>query len=286
MADSEQDDQARRFRSPPYPAWNLAKAVDRAKALYGKAIHHPVSISVLADAWGYGVKSSGLTATAATLNQFGLLNGQGAGQKRRYQLTDTAIRIIRDADPSSEKRAVAIKTAALSPQIYRELWETFGTATDVSDVVIRNFLTLDRSEAGKAPYGDSAADDLISTYKETLAFAGIKDADEPLEEAEDEVEEEGHVLRKTLEGQASKDAGTSIGGHESPPPLPPPPPFVPADQRQTSLEVGERELVAGLLSKEATFRVIVSGPVGVKEIERLIKKLELDKEIIADGDGE
>jgi hypothetical protein len=32
-----------------------------------------------------------------------------------------------------------------------------------------------------------------------------------------------------------------------------------------------------LLAKEPAFRLIVSGTVGVKEIERLIKKLELDK---------
>jgi hypothetical protein len=38
----------------------------------------------------------------------------------------------------------------------------------------------------------------------------------------------------------------------------------------------------GLLSKDANFRLIVSGHVGVKEIERLIKKLELDKEILAE----
>jgi hypothetical protein len=47
---------------------------------------------------------------------------------------------------------------------------------------------------------------------------------------------------------------------------------------------GERELTSGLLSKDASFRLIVSGEIGVKEIERLIKKLELDKEILADPD--
>jgi hypothetical protein len=35
-----------------------------------------------------------------------------------------------------------------------------------------------------------------------------------------------------------------------------------------------------------SFRLIVSGAVGVREIERLIKKLELDKEILADQDAE
>jgi len=47
---------------------------------------------------------------------------------------------------------------------------------------------------------------------------------------------------------------------------------------------GERELTTGLLSKETSFRVIVNGPVGVREIERLIRKLELDKEILAEQD--
>jgi hypothetical protein len=45
---------------------------------------------------------------------------------------------------------------------------------------------------------------------------------------------------------------------------------------------GERQLTTGLLSKDASFRLIVSGPIGVREIERLIRKLELDKEILAD----
>jgi hypothetical protein len=47
---------------------------------------------------------------------------------------------------------------------------------------------------------------------------------------------------------------------------------------------GERELTTGMLSKDANFRLVVSGQVGVKEIELLIRKLELDKEILADQD--
>ena len=48
----------------------------------------------------------------------------------------------------------------------------------------------------------------------------------------------------------------------------------------------ERELTTGLLSKDARFRLIVSGSVGVKEVERLIKKLELDREILASPDAD
>ena len=49
---------------------------------------------------------------------------------------------------------------------------------------------------------------------------------------------------------------------------------------------GERELTTGLLSKGATFRLIVSGRIGVKEIDRLIRKLEFDKEILAEENQE
>ena len=45
---------------------------------------------------------------------------------------------------------------------------------------------------------------------------------------------------------------------------------------------GERELTSGLLSKSASFRLIVSGPVGAKEIDLLIRKLQLDKEVLAE----
>lgn len=47
---------------------------------------------------------------------------------------------------------------------------------------------------------------------------------------------------------------------------------------------GEHELTTGHLSMDANFRLLISGPVGVKEIERLISKLELGKEILAEPD--
>ena len=64
-------------------------------------------------------------------------------------------------------------------------------------------------------------------------------------------------------------------------PLPPDPPL-PANQCKVQVMEGERELTTGLLSNDASFRLIVRGHIGVKEIERLIKKLEIDKEILAD----
>jgi hypothetical protein len=45
-------------------------------------------------------------------------------------------------------------------------------------------------------------------------------------------------------------------------------------------------LTTELLAREASFRLIVSGKVPVKEIERLIQKLEIDKEILVDQEDE
>lgn len=50
--------------------------------------------------------------------------------------------------------------------------------------------------------------------------------------------------------------------------------------------IGERELTAGMLSKNSRFRLIAHGPITVTEIDRLIAKLQLDKEILAADNDE
>ncbi|MBO6727318.1 MAG: hypothetical protein JJ911_16795 [Rhizobiaceae bacterium] len=40
------------------------------------------------------------------------------------------------------------------------------------------------------------------------------------------------------------------------------------------------------MSKDASFLLIINGKIGTKEIERLIAKLQFDKEILADEDDE
>jgi len=49
---------------------------------------------------------------------------------------------------------------------------------------------------------------------------------------------------------------------------------------------GERELTTGLLLKNSGFRLIVSGKIGAKEFDRLIAKLELYKEILAEENSD
>lgn len=165
----------KRFRSAPYPAIILSKAIERANSLHINALHHSVPMVVVAEAWSYTVKSSGLFGAIAALKQYGLVLDEGTGQKRRFRLTDDAMRIIKDPDSNSEKRNAALSRCALSPIIYKELWEKFGVAgaSGKTDMLIKTHLTLDRAEEGHATYSDGAADDIISGYQKTATFAGL-----------------------------------------------------------------------------------------------------------------
>ena len=108
-------------------------------------------------------------------------------------------------------------------------------------------------------------------YDATISYAGLVESDKvDLEQGEGSDDEE------TDEAQAE-------GSVRSKPPANPPPA---PPQGKVNLMAGERELTTGLLAKEASFRLIVSGKIGVKEIERLIQKLEIDKEILADQEGD
>ena len=97
--------------------------------------------------------------------------------KRKFQLSEGAVRIALDPDPHSEKRKAAIKRAALAPKTHQELWEKYGPAEGLSDILLKTYLTLDRRDEGKAPYSDSSADDVIKVYRDAITFASLTKSD-------------------------------------------------------------------------------------------------------------
>jgi hypothetical protein len=253
----------------------LSKAIERARDLYNQVHQHAAAVPVLANAWGIKETTGTLWTTAASLLQYGLLTDEGTGEKRKFQLTDTAFRILLDPDPGSEKRRTALQKVATSPKIHTELWERFKDASQVSDALLKGYLTLDRREEGKAPYSDAAAHDVIRVYRDAISFAGLSNSSNIASTYRDSeagltqisIKEEPEVEASTSP-QVSLRRGETAGQHHP----------------DGDLFDGERQLTSGMLSRGASYRLIVSGRIGVKEIDTLIRKLEIDKEILAQPD--
>lgn len=260
-ADEKKSDKPPRFRSAPYPAITLPKAIERAAVMYEKALHHSVPVSVPAEAWGYTIKSSGLFATVAALKQYGLILDEGSGDKRRFRLSDDALRISKDPDPASDKRVAAIHRAALAPPIYKELWEKFGSpsASGTMDMVLKTHLTLDRADEGHAVYSGRAADDIISGYQKSVSYSGLMSVEDIPSEEEGGVE----TLAKT---HADEEETVRKEAHFDKPP--PPPPAV--DGALNDIRV---ELAGG--------EVKLSARMDLEGLEKLEKKIKALKEFMS-----
>ncbi len=234
-----------------FPFINLEKALGRAKELFdADQKGREMALSAAFAVWQYSEKSSGGFQTIAALKMYGLLR---AGDTRKVGLTDAALRYFRDE--REEEKNKLTREFALKPKLISALWKDWR-ATPPADTIARSHLKTDRG------LNDQGSRSLLSIYKENLAFTQLKADDkvpDPVEDDQEEVVDDGD-------------------GDTAPPPIRP--------RRETKIMEGERELTSGLLSKDSSFRLIVSGDVGVKELERLIEKLKIDKEILGETESQ
>lgn len=252
MVEANEDVAGQRDRSPAYPNVPLEVALARLvefEAHFKRSAARPEKIG---EAWG--VKAKGFAdRVAAALRYFGLIEYQGAGKDRRIVVSDEGRKYLR-AQQDEIKREV-IRAAALRPKSIADFWNEWG-ADRPADAACLDELVL------KSGFSEAGARKFLKVYDATISYAGLSASDKLPESREEAREDEGK------------------GDHVS---LPSPSSALPARGKVMLME-GERELTSGLLAKDARFRLIVNGTIGVKEIERLIKKLELDKEILAERD--
>ena len=248
-------------RSPAYPAISLKTALAKAKAQHDSEGNYPAPMPSAFKAWGFGEKSSGGRDVRAALKYFGLATVEGDSKTGKVKLTQDAIKVLLDPrEDQSEKKAL-IRRLALAPVIHKKLYAQFPEGIK-SDGTAKHFLMFEQG------YNEKAAGEVIDEFKETATFAELFKPGVVVDKSDLEIGPEGE-----------EDADN---GGELEKPLHKPP----VVKNQVQIMAGERELTTGLLSKGSSFRLIVSGPVGVKEIERLIAKLELDKEILGEADEE
>ena len=174
----------KRQRSPAYPAVNLAEALQRAEVLRKEAGKNQIHVDGILDVWRFKPKSGGGMAILSALLKFNLLEDEGTGDTRRARLTPFALDILLDDRPDSPAKTTKLKEAALAPAIHREMWDKYQGAIP-GDVTLRVYLRRDRG------FGDTAADDLVNEFRETIAYAKLSSTDSISPTVEDKTKPDG-----------------------------------------------------------------------------------------------
>lgn len=242
-----------KVRSPNYPSLSLGPALEAVRPAFKNENRNKMSRTVLAKHLGYNSLNGRSLGKIGAVRAYGLLDGSGD----ELRISDDAVVALNAPDGSTERTA-ALGRLALKPTLFQELRKDFPDTLPSLENLKFSLI--------KRQFTPDAAEKAAKSYLATMNLvAGIPDAYNPVED-----DEEGP--------EADPLAGIRV--------IPPAKAGIPGPQAGTKVKVmdGERELTTGLLSKDANFRLLVSGPVGVKEIERLIAKLELDKEILAESE--
>ncbi len=245
----------KRDRSPAFPAIQLGDAVDKLVAFEKKFGRHPAPYDKAGMAWG--LKQAG--DYIAALRYYGFVEYVGTSDSRQVAMTEAGRNLLRVQQETVREKL--LREAALRPKEIAKFWALWGADRPPDEVCIDD-LTF------RNGFSDRGAPLFLRTYDGTIAFARLGKSDKI---AIDSAVDDG----ADVDALAERDKPLDTAVTKKPPP-----------QRGVAIMEGERELTTGLLSKDSSFRLIVSGPVGVKEIERLIKKLELDKDILAESDPE
>ena len=250
------DDNVRgRERSPSFPAIGLTKAVERTRELHAKAKRFPVLLGDVGPNWGMTSTSSAVVQNIAALLAYGLLESERTENgPRRVRVSEMGWRILEDARPGVRDELLA--QAARRPKLLAEYIEKWG-ADRPDDAHAISQLKFD------SHLSDDAAARFLRVFDENRGFTStVANGSAPIDGGKSGSEE--HAKRDSEDdGRIKKDD-------------------LPLRRKVAAIMDGERELTTGLLSKGASFRLIVSGKIGEKEIDRLIRKLVLDKEILSD----
>jgi hypothetical protein len=153
----------RKGRSPSYPGISLKTAVERAGVLYERQRRHWEPMGAVTTAWGFKAPTTGPASVSyAALKKFGLLDEEGSGAERKARLSDLAMAILMKPDPLP-----SIQQAALMPPIHRELWEAYGNDLPSSE-------TLKWELVGQRGFTESGFEDFVRVYRDTIAFAQLR----------------------------------------------------------------------------------------------------------------
>lgn len=151
-----------RHRSPNYPALSLSEAIDRVRLLYDADKRAGAPVEAALRHLGFSGKNGRALVVLSALKKFGLIEDTNG------RITPTQLAVTLLAYPEGDpRRSEALRSAALSPYIYRSLVERYGESGLPSDPTLHAELEVDFS------FNPSAIPDFIKGFRETLSTAGI-----------------------------------------------------------------------------------------------------------------
>lgn len=153
-----------RQRSPNYPTVGLPEAIERVRKLFEADGRAGVPTEVAAKHIGYATAHGQAYSVLSALKKFGLLD-EGKG---RVSLSQRAIELL-NLPATDPRRVQAVKDAALSPPIYRELVEQHAKTGLPGDESLEAELVTYRNFNPKVVAG------FVRDFRATLEFAGLSD---------------------------------------------------------------------------------------------------------------
>ena len=306
------------LRSPSYPNMSLEDAVTAIAKIDRVYRTTPVDRGEAAKLIGYRSLSGPAAKALAALASYGLLERAGKGEAR---VTDRAKAILY-AD-SDEDRREGLRNAALEPPLFRDLRERFEAVIEdgvlpesgvirylerdnfnpnavrpAARAFLRTMEYLASTEAnGSHGTEPSGGVESPSTGSEagSVTYGGVQVGDYIQWESEGIL-----LLPEPLRVRAIHDDGewVFVEGHQAGIPMsqaiverreaaaPVAPPTLPLDVGAEARRTSEHEQLEYKLSDTTHVRLAVTGEMGVRELGRLIRLLETQRDILVDEGGE
>lgn len=244
-------------RSPRYPNINLGDAILAVEKIFAKEGRSPVADEVAVQHLGYGGLNGASQKTLSALRKYGLVEDVSGGVRVSQ---DAIVIVANKGSPESRDRIDAIRRAAFRVELFSDLHEAFGARPSeqnlASQLVVRGF-----SQEG-AP---KAARSYLATM--SLVSQGVQNGDEP---AASEAEETG------ADDGLSTPNGAGSSNERADQPA--------ATSHKAGVSADEKEWLSGPLSKSTSYRLIVQGEMGPREIAKLVRILQVQREVLEDDD--
>jgi hypothetical protein len=162
-------------RSPRYPSIGVAEAAKLARATWDAEKRTAVSPEVLVKAWGHTSLNGPSRSKLASMHQYGLIEDRDHG----VRLSDLGMKLANHPEESGDYRD-ALKEAAMSPELFKELLRTHA---DASEAALRSFLVLSKH------FSPAGAAQCAKTFKANLSVEKLGELGYGRDEEQHEVPE-------------------------------------------------------------------------------------------------